>query len=128
MGMTPFWTQIINFLTIILGSALSIIMIPNFCYNLGDPATVVLVDITSSMFYGLFLFSFITLYDPDVMNISVMVVVAAMFLLYKSFNLSDTGVYKSITMDFTPPQHRGKWNIIMSIIQGLQNLFTMLGG
>lgn len=38
------------------------------------------------------------------------------------------GVYKSITMDFTPQQHRGKLNVIQSIIQGCQNLFTMLGG
>lgn len=49
-------------------------------------------------------------------------------MLYKSFNLSDTGVYKSITMDFTPHEHRGKLNVIQSIIQGCQNLFTMLGG
>lgn len=31
-------------------------------------------------------------------------------------------------MDFTPNEHRGKLNVIQSIIQGCQNLFTMLGG
>lgn len=61
-------------------------------------------------------------------GIVVIVAIAALFLMYKSCNLSDTGVYKSITMDFTPSHHRGKWNIIHSIIQGFQNLFTMLGG
>jgi len=53
---------------------------------------------------------------------------AMLFMCYKAFNLSDTGVYKSITMDFTPNQHRGKLNVIQSIIEGCKNLFTMLGG
>jgi len=50
MYMTPFWSQIINFFTIISGSALSIFMTPVLCATLGDPLTVILVDLSSSIF------------------------------------------------------------------------------
>lgn len=38
------------------------------------------------------------------------------------------GVYKTIMMDYTRSCHRGKWNLIDSIIGGSSNLFIMLGG
>jgi len=57
--MTPFWVQIINFFTIILGSALSIVMTPVLCSNLGDALAVILIDITSSIFYTLFIVFFV---------------------------------------------------------------------
>lgn len=55
MGMTPFWTQIINFATIILGSGLSTFLVPVLCHKLTEPLAVVLIDSTASVFYLVFM-------------------------------------------------------------------------
>jgi len=38
------------------------------------------------------------------------------------------GIYKTIKMDYTASSHRGKWNMIDSIVSGSANFLVMLGG
>jgi len=38
------------------------------------------------------------------------------------------GIYKTIKMDHTPSVHRGKWNVVDSVISGLANFVVMFGG
>jgi len=54
--------------------------------------------------------------------------VCLMFMLARGFTVCDLGVWKTITMDHTPYIHRGKWNIIDTIISGITNIFIMACG
>lgn len=46
----------------------------------------------------------------------------------KAIGFSDMGIYKTIKMDHTPSVHRGKWNVVDSVISGLANFVVMFGG
>jgi len=49
-------------------------------------------------------------------------------MISRGFTVCDLGVWKTITMDYTPKHHRGKWNIIDTFISGITNLFIMACG
>lgn len=42
LNMSPFWTQLINFITIMLGSVFSMFLTPKICSNMGESLTVVI--------------------------------------------------------------------------------------
>lgn len=54
--------------------------------------------------------------------------VCILFMLSRGFTVCDLGLWKTITMDHTPRHHRGKWNIIDTVISGITNLFIIACG
>lgn len=59
---------------------------------------------------------------------NVLVLIVMLYTLSKAFGICDMGVYKTITMDFTQSNNRGKLNMLDAIINGCSNFVIMLGG
>lgn len=49
-------------------------------------------------------------------------------MVMRGISVCDLGIWKTITMDHTAVNHRGKWNGIDTVISGITNVFVMCCG
>lgn len=117
-----------NFIAINIGALLSSLLMPYLCSRIGEAKAVTCVGFVALILFILFLVT----YHCEFLLIDMMTVwqcmVCCTFMAARGFTVCDLGVWKTITMDHTPMHHRGKWNIIDTIISGITNLFIMACG
>eukprot|EP00801_Mesodinium_rubrum_P003354 Mrub_03354.p1 GENE.Mrub_03354~~Mrub_03354.p1 ORF type:complete len:470 (-),score=37.79 Mrub_03354:62-1372(-) len=128
VGLSPFWSQIVSFVKTILGAVLSSLVAPILCHQWGESATVGIIDTFHVAFYYMFLVLYSLSEISGGLTMGAILVITLAHTIGTALGICDMGIYKTIKMDYTPSIHRGKWNMVDSIVSGSANFLVMLGG